>query len=262
MNSVQIFFASQVKLSRRFDELFFRSFSIDGNMSFVEYVRGLATPSMLVADIGGGKTPFFSAEEVSALGLRVTGVDMDVSELEAAPDGAYSDVIVARVEDVDGPPVHDLIVAQSVLEHVTDGERALLGISSLGRHGARVLTFCPNRRAWFAQLNLLLPENLKRAVLFHLFPSKRERQGYPAFYDGCTPSELTSNMSSAGIKEVEVRYYFVSSYFMFFFPIYLFWRLFTFPFMVIWPRMFCETFVFSGVIEREASPQDAIACVT
>ena len=82
--------------------------------------------------------------------------------------------------------------------------------------------------------------------MFYVFPAKRERQGFPAYYDGCSPEEMSKNLGDAGIAVKEIRYYFTSSYFMFFVPLYLAWRLMSYPFMKFWPHRYCETFVFIG----------------
>lgn len=243
---LRAFFERQVQVCRAIDARYFPEFAADGNQEFDALVRGLVRPGSRIADVGGGKTPFFDAEEVAALGLSVTGIDMDSTELSFAPPLCYESAIVGKIEDVRGDKSKDYVLAQSVLEHVIDGEQAARGIASFARSGGVVVTFCPNRRAWFARLNRLLPERLKRAILFFVFPGKRERQGFPAFYDGCTPAELRKNMLRAHICCTEIRYYFTSSYFMFFVPVYLVWRLLTFPLMKLWPSRYCETFVFMG----------------
>jgi 2-polyprenyl-6-hydroxyphenyl methylase/3-demethylubiquinone-9 3-methyltransferase len=235
-----------LRLSRACDRLIFKDFAIDGNGAFNQLAPSMVKDGSRVADVGGGKTPFFPTEAVRQRELRVTGVDIDAAELDLAPLGAYADVIVSALEKCRGAEDHDIVIAQSVLEHVYDGREAMRGIASLLRPGGTVITFCPNRRAWFARLNVLLPEGLKRAILFAVFPSKRERQGFPAHYDGCTPAEMQENMRLAKIRPVEIKYYFVSSYFMFFAPLYLFWRLATYPLMRFWPHRYCETFIVVG----------------
>lgn len=181
------FFSWQLRLCRSFDGWVFDSFSHDGNTAFASLVPEIIPDGSSLADVGGGKTPLFNVEEVERRGLKVTGVDIDANELNLAPAGAYANVIVSPLEECRGNNDHDFVVAQSVLEHVNDGALSMQGIASLLRPGGRVVTFCPNRRAWFARLNLLLSEDLKRKILFFVFPQKRERQGFPAHYSGCTP---------------------------------------------------------------------------
>lgn len=234
----------QVALCKAVDERFFKKFSVDGNKDFIDLVRSGIGSGLRLAEVGGGKTPIFGVKDVNVRGLSVTGVDMDVDELLQAAPGSYSRLVVSKIEDVRGGADHDVVIAQSVFEHVSDGQMAILGAASLLRPGGKMYSFCPSRRAWFARLNLLLPERLKRTILFGFFPEKKERQGFPAFYSGCTPAEFRRNLEAAGLEVVEFRPYFVSSYFMFAFPVYLFWRISTLPLMHFWPFRYCETFSF------------------
>ena len=107
-------------------------------------------------------------ENLAPLSYHAAGVDIDAEQLMAAPQGAYSTTIVSALERYEGAP-HDYVVAQSGLEHVSDGREAMAGIGRLLRPGGKVFTFCPNKRAWFARLNKLLPERLKRAILFSIY---------------------------------------------------------------------------------------------
>jgi 2-polyprenyl-6-hydroxyphenyl methylase/3-demethylubiquinone-9 3-methyltransferase len=243
------FIAWQLRLSQNFDRRYFESLSRDGNVAYIQFVPTLISDGARIADVGGGKTPFFNAKEVAERSLRVTGVDIDAGELSMAPAGTYAAMLNCALEECRGSNDHDLVIAQSVLEHVRDGAESMRGIASLLRKKGIVATFCPNRRAWFARLNMILPEGVKRKVLFTIFPNKRERQGFPAHYSGCTPSEMARNMRCVGIRPLEVRHFFVSSYFMFFFPLYLFWRIATYPLMRFWPHRYCETFIMIGEYE-------------
>src|SRR5690606_18809865 len=133
----------------------------------------------------------FTAEETAVNRLRVTGIDIDPGELARAPAGTYSQVVASAIEDCKGPPVHDFVLAQSVLERVRHGTAAAAGISALAKPAASIVTFCPCKRALFARLNRVLPESLTRVILFAVFPQTRQRQGCPAYYAGCSPSHMT-----------------------------------------------------------------------
>ena len=237
----------QVRLSKRFDRRVFGGMSTDGNGYFLSFVAGAVRDGSRVADVGGGKRPFFPPDQVAARGLKVTGIDIDPVELSLAPVNAYASTLVSPLEEVTGPAMHDVVIAQSVLEHVRNGADAIRGCAALLQRNGEVFTFCPNRRAWFAVLNRLLPEGFKRALLFGIFPEKREKQGFPAYYDGCTPEDMQQNMEACGLKVVEVRTFYVSSYFMFFFPLYLCWRIATWPLMKLFPERYCETFMIRAV---------------
>ena len=80
----------------------------------------------------------------------------------------------------------------------------------------------PSRRAPFAWLNRLLPENLKRRMLFAFFPQWQDACGFRAHYDRCAWPEMAEAFEAAGfrIRRVEFRYY-QSIYFKFLVPLFL-----------------------------------------
>lgn len=240
-----------VALSRRFDACVFPDMTLDGNRDFLARARSAIVAGTRLVDIGGGKSPMFSPGDVEAMHLDVTGVDIDADELANAPQGAYRNAVVADITTFRGTPEADAVIVQSLLEHVADGAGAAEGIASFARPGGMIYTFCPNRRAWFARINRLLPEAIKLKVLYAIYPHMRENQGFPAHYDRCTPGELTKVFERAGVDILEVRPYFVSSYFMFFFPLYLFWRIVNWPLMKLFPHAFCETFMLVGCKRSE-----------
>jgi len=105
-----------------------------------------------------------------------------------------------------------------------------------------VLIFVPSRNALYARINKILPEGLKRLILFSLFPNARKLQGFPAYYDRCTPRDIKRIVQSLGFEVVEERHYYLSSYFSFFFPLYLLWRFYLLVFYLIAKEQAAETF--------------------
>jgi 2-polyprenyl-3-methyl-5-hydroxy-6-metoxy-1,4-benzoquinol methylase len=117
------------------------------------------------------------------------------------------------------------VICCTLLEHVEDTGAAIRTIASLLKKDGLALVFIPSRKALFARLNLLLPEALKRRILFGIFPEKSRAQGFPSFYDSCSPKEITQICVTHGLTVVDAKYYFTSSYFSFFVPLYVIWRL-------------------------------------
>lgn len=232
-----------IAMSKALDRWLWPSMAIDGNRTFVGMVRGAIGTDLVVAEVGGGKSPLFSVQEVGDKRLVVIGIDIDSSELAAAPAGAYAQTICADISRFIGQSSADAVIVQSLLEHVSDNASGMRGIASLCKPGGRVYTFCPNRRAWFAMINRLLPESVKRKILFAIYPHTRDNQGFPAYYDRCTPREMSASMAAAGLEVHRIEPFFISSYFMFCFPLFVFWRIVTLPLMRLWPMTFCETFI-------------------
>ena len=225
------FFGTFVKTNRRLSAAFDRQFlphwySVDGNRDFLdEFAPAYLETGQRIVDVGGGKNPYLSPRQKEAFACHVTGFDIDASELGRAPPRAYDRVIIGDICSYRGPANADLVICQALLEHVRDMEGAFAGLASLVRPGGRLLIFAPSRNALFARINLLLPQSWKQALLFRIYPDTRGSQGFPSYYDRCTPGELLKLGHRNALALEAARYYFASSYFTFFLPFHVIWRI-------------------------------------
>jgi len=232
-----------IKLSRAFDRLLPADYRIDGNSDFKNsFAPKWLKSDMRVVDIGGGKNPFIAVEKKSSLAIHVTGVDISAQQLERAPAGAYDITLCGDISKTAGSGDADLCICQAVLEHVQDVEAAFVAIASFLKPGGVALIFVPSRNAVFARLNLLLPEWLKRYLLFTIFPQTKRDQGFPSFYHKCTPAGFRSIGICSGLEIQEAKYYYVSSYFSFFAPMYVLWRAWILLFRRVAGEQAAETF--------------------
>lgn len=184
----------------------------------------LPSPSMVVADVGGGKKPYFPSRDPRI--DQYVGLDIDQNELDQAPSGSYDSI---RAQDITRPDSDlegkfDLIICKNTLEHVADAEAAIAGLSQMLKPGGRCYLAAPCRLAPFAILNRWVPERLKRAMLFRFLPEKAG-DGFVARYDRCTPSEFRSIIKARNAIVFYEKRFFWSSYFSIFLPAYIVWRL-------------------------------------
>jgi 2-polyprenyl-6-hydroxyphenyl methylase/3-demethylubiquinone-9 3-methyltransferase len=177
-----------------------------------------------VYDVGGGRRACIPLETKEKLSLRVVGLDISARELSLAPAGSYDQIVCADVTAYEGHADADIAICETLLEHVVDNELAFRALASIVKPGGLLLLFVPSRRAMFARLNVALPEELKRQVLFLLHPKSRGKQGFPAYYDRCTPGEFRELAARHGFFVEEERLYWRSEYFAFFAPLYMAWR--------------------------------------
>lgn len=234
---------SQIWISRRFEALLPRRYTVDGNTDFVKsFAPKHFVSHAKVYDIGSGRHPLLSAETKQQLGVTLVGLDIDPDELAAAPAGTYDEAICSDVTKFRGQGDGDLVICQALLEHVNGTEKAFAAIASILKPGGKAIIFVPSRNAAFARLNLLLPEGLKRKILFAIFPQAREGQGFKSFYDRCTPREFARLAEQNGLQVLEVCTYFSSAYFMFFFPLHVLWRVWVIAFRAIARDQAAETF--------------------
>jgi 2-polyprenyl-6-hydroxyphenyl methylase/3-demethylubiquinone-9 3-methyltransferase len=151
-------------------------------------------------------------------------------------------MIVADITKYRGNGDADLVICQALLEHVVDVGEALFAIASLLKPGGIALIFVPSRNALFARLNLVLPESLKRRLLFTLFPESRLGQGFRSYYNQCTPRDFRRILEQRGLKIVEERLYYESAYFTFLVPLHILWRIWLLTFYAFARDQAAETF--------------------
>ncbi len=237
------FIQLNISASKAFDRLLPAYFSVDGNRDFVEnFAFRYINKGTIVVDVGGGKSPFLSLEKKREFQVKVTGIDISEEELNQAPSGAYDSIVCADIGKVKGTGDADIVICQAVLEHVMDTEAGIKAIASCLKPGGTALIFVPSRNALYARLNLLLPEEFKKKLLYWVYPNSRRNQGFTSYYDRCTPKQFNAMTKAAGLEVIEARYYFISSYFSFLFPIYVAWRLWMVAFKLIIGEQAAETF--------------------
>jgi 2-polyprenyl-6-hydroxyphenyl methylase/3-demethylubiquinone-9 3-methyltransferase len=238
----------QRALSEDFDSHLPKLYQVDGQQDFVDsLIPRFLHRGATVYEVGGGKHPSINRAMKDRLGLRVIGLDISGSELAAAPRGIYDGTIVGDICGFLGAGDGDLIICKGVLEHVRNAECAFYGLTSLLKPGGVALIFVPSRNAVFSRLNRLLPERLKRRLLFAIFPHKKTDSGFPAWYDRCTPRQFRAMARTNGMMVLDENHYYRSSYFSFFFPLYLGWRFWVLAFRALVGSEAAETFTMALV---------------
>jgi 2-polyprenyl-3-methyl-5-hydroxy-6-metoxy-1,4-benzoquinol methylase len=241
---VETLIEAQTSLSRSFDRCLPTDYVVDGNREYLEeFAPRYLYPGAVVWDVGGGKNPFVSRATKERLGLRVTGLDLSRAELDAAPTGIYDSTVCTDITSYQGGQGDaDIVFCQAVLEHVADTAAALSAIERILKPGGRAVLFVPSRNAAYARLNLILPEAVKRAILFTVYPRMRRSHGFPAYYHRCTPTDFREMSRGLGLTVEELRTYHCSSYFNCFFPVHFIWRLWLMAFRWFAGEQAAETF--------------------
>lgn len=242
-NVISSIIESQVRLSRAFDSLLPERYITDGNQDFLtNFVPKYLRSGVVIYDIGGGKHPYLRRDQKAALDAKVVGLDISQKELDEAPARAYDERVCADITEYQGRGDADLVICQALLEHVKDTRKAFQGIASTLKPDGLALVFVPSRNAAFARLNIVLPQKLKQKVLFTIFPHMRGCQGFPSYYNQCTPKDFRNLAQENDFEIIEERHYYVSSYFSFFFPLYMLWRSWILGFHLIAGAQAAETF--------------------
>lgn len=235
------------RVSRIFNVFCNERFSrTDGSRQFSAFVEGVIFSGARILDVGGGKHPTISLARKHELGLHVVGLDIDENELSRAPPGSYDSIMVSDAAQFDLDSKADIIVAHAVAEHVNDTRSMWQAIFRNLAPRGRTVQFIPNRNALFARLNLLLPERLKRALLFRIYPSFSNQHGFPAFYHECSPSAVRRALKQEGFTNITITPYYSSDYFTFFFPVHFLQVVLQIALMKAGAVDLCETFIVSA----------------
>lgn len=243
MSLLRRFIESQQRLSSAFDRLLPADYSIDGNTDFLKsFAPQYLCIGQFAIDVGSGKHPYLRPAQKRDLKIHVTGLDISQDELDSAPPGTYDQSICADITKYVGNNDVDLVICQALLEHVPDVRAAFQSMASMLKPGGKAVLFVPSRNAVFARLNLILPEEVKRKILFAIFPAARQGQGFKSYYNRCTPDDFRQITGDVGLQVIAFRAYYVSSYFSFFFPLYFAWRIWVILFRWLLGDQAAETF--------------------
>jgi 2-polyprenyl-6-hydroxyphenyl methylase/3-demethylubiquinone-9 3-methyltransferase len=104
------------------------------------------------------------------------------------------------------------------------------------------LVFVPSKNSVFARLNILIPQKIKKRILYAIYPKSKGEKGFVAFYDQCTPFHMRKLCKDNDFSIIAERFYYKSSYFSFFFPAYFVWRLWVILFHFFVKEQAAETF--------------------
>lgn len=167
-------------------------------------------------EIGGGRHPLFTPEEIMQLGIRYTVNDISAAELERIPEiynKACFDISATIPEQHEH---HDLIFSRMVFEHVKDVEQAYQNVYQLLSKGGICINFHPTLYSPPFVLNQLLPERFSRKILAAFFKGRNDDHypKFPAYYHWCYSTEkVAQKLRGIGFKEVHIAPFYGHSYF-------------------------------------------------
>lgn len=142
-----------------------------------------------LCEIGGGRSPLFTKEEMREIGGKLSVNDISQSELDRGP-GGYRTLCLDIAGDLGTAPPEqfDLMFSQMVFEHLRDTKRAWRNIHTLLRPGGVALAFFPTLYAWPFVINRAVPDDVTGPILRALFPNRNDggkQPKFPAYYDHC-----------------------------------------------------------------------------
>lgn len=168
--------------------------------NFQRVLRDLAAalPARAMLEIGGGRFPLFTQDEIAGMGVAYTVNDISQSELDRAPpyvSKARFDIATHDTAEVVAfAERYDLVFSKMVFEHVRDARQAYANIKTILRPGGVALNFHPVLYALPFVVNRLLPEQWTRSLLKAVFRRRNDDDipKFPAYYDLCAVTPRTA----------------------------------------------------------------------
>lgn len=172
-------------------------------------------------EIGGGRDPLFSPDDLARHDFSVAINDISEHELALAPDGfekVLCDISAPNAATAIGAGRYDFAYCRMVMEHVRDVPQMWRNVAALLQPGGVALSFFPTLFAPPFVVNRLMPERLTHSALVTLFPERAAHGGdpkFPAFYDHCRSSEqvIAPMLAEAGFSDVTILPFYGYAYF-------------------------------------------------
>ena len=186
-----------------------RASHMDAYLTHKERIRDLIVSNgyRSVGEIGGGRHPLFDPNEVEALGLDYTIIDVTQDELDRAPAGyrkLCADIGTVSLEGL--RERFDFVFSVYLAEHVKDGERMHRNIYAMLRPGGRAFHYFPTLFSPVFLLNRLMPDRLTQLAKTALDPSLRGHPKFPAYYSKCLGPTPRMQRFFAGLGYVVEAY--------------------------------------------------------
>jgi SAM-dependent methyltransferase len=168
-------------------------------------------------EIGGGRSPLLSEDQLAAAGLDCTVNDVSEAELRQCP--AWADKLCFDIAGDETPQAQfDLIFSRMVQEHVSSAEKCYRNIFRLLRPGGIALNFHPTLYAAPFVVNYLVPSRLSAAIL-HIFGARltdaeAPYPKFPARYSWCrATARIAGQLQTIGFSEISIVPFYGHGYF-------------------------------------------------
>jgi SAM-dependent methyltransferase len=173
-----------------------------------------------ILEIGGGRDPLFTCEEIKDLGVDMTVNDISPEELAILP-AEYRTACFDVAGDISCighlRNSFDLAFSQMVFEHVADGRRAWSNLYQLLAPGGVALAFFPTLYAMPFVLNKLLPDKLAASIVRTFFPNRATEEDpvFPARYSWTFADDrrMRPMLSAIGYREVAILPFYGHGYY-------------------------------------------------
>lgn len=188
--------------------------------NYKEVVREIAREQgyMRLLEIGGGRDPLFTPQELDEMGIRYTVNDISHDELAKADERYKKQVFdISGVVDKSLHQQYDFIFSRMVFEHVPSAMQAYRNILALLKPGGVAMNFHPTLFATPFLINKAIPDWASSRLLRAFVPNRTPDQipKFPAYYSLCSSTARTQRrITDIGFSDVFIIPFYAHNYYV------------------------------------------------
>lgn len=188
-----------------------------GMLGYGDVLKGVVAsfPHADVLELGAGRRPSFTLDEMPSSIQSYTVNDISPEELALLPQG-YDDACFDVSGDASNFSDHyDVVFSRFLAEHVSDGEAMHRNVHQVLRDGGVAFHLIPTLYAMPFVINKLLPERLTSWVLRVFAPRRAINPKFPAYYSMCygSPEKMGRMLTRIGYTKVEIKNFYGHFYY-------------------------------------------------
>jgi len=178
---------------------------------------------LLVLEVGCNDRPLITAEQRKKFNIELHGIDPDDRINESRVQDNFESFFITDLQSFETQLKYDIIILQTVLEHISDNTIAFKKFAELLKDSGAVLSYQPSSWHPFSILNRLIPHNLKVFILRRLRSNADvgTLTGWQSYYDKCEIGGFKQLSKSNDLLISDSFFYYnAAAYFAFFPPLY------------------------------------------
>ena len=172
-------------------------------------------PKADVLELGAGRRPSFTLEEMPSSIHSYTVNDISAEELALLPDGYDEACFDVSGDASNFRDQYDVVFSRFLAEHVPDGYAMHRNVHQVLKQGGVAFHLIPTLYAVPFVINKLLPERLTSWVLKVFAPRRAINPKFPAHYSMCygDPGRMAKKLAEIGYTKVEIRTFYGHFYY-------------------------------------------------
>jgi SAM-dependent methyltransferase len=188
-----------------------------GMLGYGDVLKGIvgSYPEAGILELGAGRRPSFTLEEMPSSIRSYTVNDISAEELSLLPDGYDEACFDVSGDASNFRDKYDVVFSRFLAEHVADGEAMHRNVYQVLRDGGTAFHLIPTLYAVPFVINKFLPERLTSWVLAKFAPRRAINPKFPAYYSYCygNPDWMARKLTEIGYRKVEVRNFYGHFYY-------------------------------------------------